>query len=213
MKMILEFDSLAEAQEWARTFAALSPTPTQETDSPLKPNRRLRRLVDVSAKHTENPTKKEADTLLNAANERSEPPVVEAEPEVVPPSAVKGLGKRQKEALDVLVQHAGQVLTTGEAAMAVGVKSTAMSNILRGLSERGLATSPSRGKWTLLVTDADKVAVAPEPTPEPITVEAVDVDEAPPVTEVEDTAEEEPQMDPQTLLNQKTEDILNGLDL
>jgi FixJ family two-component response regulator len=88
---------------------------------------------------------------------------------------VKGLGRRQREALEVLIQ-ANAPISTGEVARSLGIKSPAASNVLSNLRKRGLSRSVSRGVWTYLdVSGETPEQLTPEefpPEPDDVAVSA-----------------------------------------
>ena len=89
----------------------------------------------------------------------------------------KGLGRRQKEVVAYLYEQPENESKTREVAVALGIKSSAASNILSTLhSERGLTESIKRGVWRLVAEaspaepDAEdnqpETQPAEEPSPE-----------------------------------------------
>ncbi len=149
MTVTFEFDSMSEAREFAPVLLSLDRKKTndgntddvkavQMTTEIVSPHRTRLKITEAPA--TTLPTEKEAVTHLwggieNHLGERA-----------------KGLGRRQKEVVAYLYGQPKNESKTREVADALGIKSSAASNILSTLqSERGLTKNIKRGVWRLVV--------------------------------------------------------------
>jgi len=142
MEMTVTFDSLSEARDWAAELLGY----------PIKTITGERPNDEVHLEYANTPDESTGTVIkVNLEND----------------DRTKGLGKRQKEVLDLLLLKAGTEMSTGEIAASVGITSPAVSGVLSKLATKGLAISPKRGKWvylsgdvTLDVTNEEPVAVA-----------------------------------------------------
>lgn len=146
MEMTVTFTSLSEARQWAADLIGTT-----------GPNESLRSDQDSKTAEVQAETAPASDA------------------DVPEDDRVKGLGRRQREALEVLIQ-ANAPISTGEVARSLGIKSPAASNVLSNLRKRGLSRSVSRGVWTYLdVSGETPEQIAQEdfpPEPDDVAVSA-----------------------------------------
>ena len=167
MTVTFEFDSMSEAREFAPVLLSLDRKKTndgntddvkavQMTTEIVSPYRTRMKITEASAANlpTENLWKEAVVRLWggieNHLGERA-----------------KGLGRRQKEVVVYLYKQPENESKTREVAVALGIKSSAASNILSTLhTERGLTESVNRGVWRLVVESSPAEPGAEDNPPE-----------------------------------------------
>lgn len=162
MTVTFEFDSMSEAREFAPVLLSLDRKKTNDgntddvkavpmTTEIVSPYRTRVKITEAPAVTL--PSEDVWGGIENHLGERA-----------------KGLGKRQKEVVAYLYEQPENESKTREVADALGIKSSAASNILSTLqSERGLTKSIKRGVWRLVVeaslTDLEVADTQPENQP------------------------------------------------